>query len=126
VSAEPSATSAEAATEVARVHAVFRDINERIRDLNEGFDPMLGTGEWFCECADPSCVERLEMTLDEYEAIRRHPDRFPVIPGHEAHDLERVTHVVSRHSGYVVVETLNAEADVAAGSARRRKAGGLA
>jgi hypothetical protein len=122
VSATRPSETAEAAAEVARVHAVFRDINERIRDLNESFEPMLGTGEWFCECADPACVERLEMTRGEYEAIRRNPDRFPVIPGHEVCDLERVTHVVSRHSSYFVVETLNAQADLA-GPPRRRKAG---
>jgi hypothetical protein len=126
VSADPSTTNDEAATEVARVHAVFRDVNERIHDLTEAFDPALSTGEWFCECADPGCVDRLEMTLDEYEAIRRHPDRFPVIPGHEDRDAERVMHVVSRHSNYFIVEMRQGEDDIPDDLRRRTKKGGHA
>jgi hypothetical protein len=101
-----SPEDAETVREAARVHAVFREVNERIHDLNEAFDLVLEKGEWFCECADPGCTERLEMTLAEYEAIRRHPERFPVIPGHEDRDAKRALHVVSRHSSYLIVEEL--------------------
>jgi hypothetical protein len=65
MSAYRSAKDVETARELAQAHAVFRDVNERIHDLNEAFDTVLATGEWFCECADPACIERLEMTLAE-------------------------------------------------------------
>jgi hypothetical protein len=125
VSADP-AESVETATEVARVHALFRDVNERIHDLNEEFAPLVATGEWFCECADPSCFERLAMTLPEYEEIRRHAGRFPVVPGHELIGVERVMGVVSRHSPYLVVEIVDVEGEFAGDSRRRAKAGGVA
>ena len=125
MSADPS-DNVEDADEVARVQALFRDVNERIHDLNEEFEPLVPTGEWFCECADPTCFERLAMTLPEYEEIRRHPGRFPVVPGHEVSVVERVMRVVSRHSNYLVVETVDVEAELAAGSRRRSKARGVA
>lgn len=126
VATDSSSRSVEETTEVARVQSLFRDVNERIRGLNEEFEPLAAAGEWFCECADPNCFERLEMTQEEYDAIRRHPDRFPVIPGHEVLGAERVMQVVSRHSNYLVVETLDSQADVAGTTRRRAKAGGSA
>jgi hypothetical protein len=77
--------------------ALFRDINERLQRLNEEF----GTGEWLCECSDPECVERVELTSAAYEEARRHGARFVLLPGHEELDIERV---VVRHDGYVVAE----------------------
>jgi hypothetical protein len=126
VSTDSSSKSIEETTDVARVQSLFRDVNERIRGLNEEFEPLVETGEWFCECADPTCFERLEMTQEEYDAIRRHPDRFPVIPGHEVIGAERVTQIVSRHSNYLVVENLDIQADVAWNTRRRTKADGPA
>jgi hypothetical protein len=66
-------------------------------------------GEWICECADDACHDRMEMTEPEYESIRRHSNRFPVLPGHERPGLERV---VERHDRYFVVEEIEVAAHV--------------
>ena len=84
----------------AQNQSLFREVNERIEGLNEGFGVILPMGEWVCECADEGCVERMDLTVEEYEAIRQHPNRFPVLPRHEQLDVEWV---VERHERYVVV-----------------------
>jgi hypothetical protein len=85
-----------------------RDLQKRIaanedtfRDINEG----IARGQWpgeerkpvsfRCECARLGCNLLIELTLAEYEAIRSHPRRFFVFPGHE---------VPERCATYVVVE----------------------
>jgi hypothetical protein len=89
------------------VHRLFRQVNDRVRTLNEAFEPILSTGEWVCECADTGCVERLELSVAEYDEIAAHAERFVAIAGHEQLGVDRI---VERVNGYVVVE-------------RRRKAG---
>lgn len=82
--------------------AVFREVNERLRDLNESFTTLSERMDLICECADPSCAAHLSMLPDEYEALRASRRRFVVVPGHELEpEVERV---VERHEGYVVVE----------------------
>jgi hypothetical protein len=98
------------AIRAARNQALFREINERIESLNETFDALVPVGTWICECADQNCIEMIPMTLQEYEAVRANPARFPILPGHELPDVERV---VERHEGYVVVEKLGAAAEFA-------------
>jgi hypothetical protein len=77
--------------------ALFREINERLQDLNIDF----GTSEWVCECSDLECVGRIEMTDAAYEEVRRDGTHFALLVGHEQIDIERV---VARHGGYVIAE----------------------
>ena len=83
----------------ARNEALFRSVNEQIRDVDRRFG--VGSSEFVCECADDTCVVRLAVPLDAYTAARSSPRRFILAPGHE--DLEFET-VVERHEGFVVVE----------------------
>ena len=94
----------------AKNQSLFREINERIRALNEAFDLLSPTATWVCECADLSCVEHVDLTLAEYEAIRQHPSRFPVALGHEQEGVEVV---VERHETYLVVEKIGVAAELA-------------
>ncbi len=71
---------------VGRNEALFREVNERIREITT-YD---GDVEFLCECGDPGCAQPIVMTLDEYEAVRADPTRFVVVPRHEAPDLETV------------------------------------
>lgn len=89
----------------ARNEALFREVNERIVDLETdrgGYDPddelLVG---FVCECPKEDCNEIVEVTRGQYEAVRDNPRRFIVLPGHEDRDI---AHVVERHSSYVVVE----------------------
>jgi len=102
VSAERAYEEPVGAADPVEVHLLFREVNERIKGLNEAFEPVLPRADWVCECADGACAERIEMSLAEYEAIRAHPGRFPALSGHELAGSERV---VARQPGYVVVES---------------------
>jgi hypothetical protein len=88
---------------IADNQALFRDVNDRIEELNRHFDMFTPYGSWACECASIDCIERIEMTLAEYEQLREHPLRFAVAPApqHLALEHERV---VARGDRYWVVE----------------------
>jgi len=45
---------------------------------------------FLCECVNPSCTEPVPMTLREYEAVRAHPRRFALVPGHPTVAGERI------------------------------------
>jgi hypothetical protein len=81
--------------------AVFRQVNEEIRNLASRFDLADRELDLICECGDSSCVERISMAAREYEAMRSEPTYFAVYPGHEETDVERV---ISKAKGYDVVE----------------------
>jgi hypothetical protein len=89
----------------ARNQSLFREINERVRDLNEGFSLVLPLGDWVCECADHLCAERIALSAAEYEGIRQNGARFVVAPG-DAHVWPDVEHVMERTDRYWVVETI--------------------
>ena len=100
----------------ARNEALFREVNERIVELEDGItgferDDSLLVG-FVCECAKEDCGEPLEVTRGEYEAVRDDPRRFLVLPGHED-DEEEIARVVERHSHYLVVEKLGEAGETA-------------
>ena len=99
---------------VARNEALFREFNERVEDVADTFD-LRGEGDslrvgFVCECGNFDCLERIELTRAAYEEVRSDPKRFVVAPGHE--DME-IARVVSRGEGYLVVEKVEAAAEVA-------------
>jgi hypothetical protein len=66
------------------VHAedVFRAANQHIaakaRELRWRFPvPFL------CECSERHCFARIDLTLDEHEQVRSHPQRYVTLLGHE-------------------------------------------
>lgn len=83
---------------IAHTEALFRDVNERIAEAAERFDA--DEAEFFCECADQACNERIGVTLDEYEQVREHGDRFLLVPGHEDTSVE---HVVGRPRPHLAI-----------------------
>jgi hypothetical protein len=91
----------------ARKQSLFRDINERVKQLNEGFSMVLPVGEWICECADDACVEQIELSPVEYEAVRDDGTHFLVAPGDE-HVYLDVEIVTERNDRYWVVEKFGA------------------
>jgi hypothetical protein len=71
------------ASRAARNQSFFRQINERVNELNEAFSLVLPLGEWVCECADQSCIARIELSAQDYEAVRQNGACFVVAPGDE-------------------------------------------
>ena len=85
--------------------ALFRQVNERVKDLNRSFSIVLERGEYLCECGDESCTERVEVSLPDYERVRADGALFLIRPGHETVDVEDVVeetpafHVVRKKDG---------------------------
>ena len=96
---------------VGRNNATFRNANEQIgRSADE-----YGVGSlipFLCECADPVCTSVIQLSADEYRAVRQHPRHFIQLPGHEAAAAE-AERVVERHDGYVVVEKIGRAGEIA-------------
>jgi hypothetical protein len=81
---------------------LFREVNERIAEVNEGF-AVEGETEFLCECGQQMCFETLLLTRAEYEAVRGGGKRFVLMPGHEDDSLERV---IEREPYFLVVEKI--------------------
>jgi hypothetical protein len=85
----------------AQTEALFRDVNERIAESAQRFEA--DSTQFVCECADPTCTDRVQATLDEYEEVRADGATFMLAPGHDHKDIERV---ISRRRGFHVVEKM--------------------
>jgi hypothetical protein len=91
---------------VARNEALFREVNERIRQVNESMDAGSEV-DFLCECPDPACTQPVSLTLTEYEGIRSDPKHFAVLPGHSDPSIERV---IAGGDRFSVVEKVEPEA----------------
>jgi hypothetical protein len=88
---------------VARNHALFREVNERIYALTEEFGthPAADGLELavVCECGSADCASEVLIETADYARIRSHAARFIVLTGHELSEP-----VVESGHGYLVVE----------------------
>jgi CheY-like chemotaxis protein len=79
----PSSPSDERSTS----SAFFRAVNDNVMRLHAaGNDPR----QILCECGGRDCATTLDMTVEEYRAVRRDPARFLVAPGHELVEGQRL------------------------------------
>jgi hypothetical protein len=85
-----------------RNESLFREVNERIAEVNEKFE-VEGETEFLCECGQQTCLETVLLTRAQYEAVRAEGRRFVVVPGHEDGDVERV---IEREPAFFVVEKI--------------------
>jgi hypothetical protein len=100
----------ERAVRAARNEALFRAVNDEMRELNEGLAAITDEYAIVCECADGGCTESLLIRRLDYYAVRENPRRFIVLRDHVVGDVEQV---VSGLDGYVVVEKIGLAAAVA-------------
>jgi hypothetical protein len=108
----PSEGNAEAwELRAARNQALFRAINEELRVATHVVDPESFTIA--CECADPACVETLEVDVEQYSEIRAVPTHFIVLAGHVYPEIERV---IAEDARFQVVEKFGEAGRVAASS----------
>ena len=82
---------------IARNEASYRELNEAIHSGS----PAARRFQLICECGHPECTAPLNISADEYAAVRAHPRRFLVLAGHEIADAEEV---VDRQPGYFVIQ----------------------
>jgi hypothetical protein len=79
---------------------LFRTANERLHQQVAHSVTAGRVVPFLCECMDELCMERVEMTLNEYRGVRAGGDTFAVAPGHAAEEGEVV--VQERGSFHVV------------------------
>lgn len=73
---------------------MFREVNERLEELNRTFADFTDRLQVVCECADMACAEMIDVPAADYERIRSDPTLFIVVPGHEITDVEDVVEVL--------------------------------
>ena len=61
---------------------LFREVNERIRDVSIEFGAASGTYELLCECGRPDCTARVEVPVEVYEDVRQRPEVSLVAAAH--------------------------------------------
>jgi hypothetical protein len=110
----------ERAVHAGRNQSLFREVNEQIGRLAGDAALALGNLDaaradeysWVCECADRACVERVTMTLAEYEVVRANEVHFVIAPS-ASHFEPAAEHVLERHQRYWVVVKFGAAAESA-------------
>ncbi|MGH3007519.1 MAG: hypothetical protein ACRDOS_16725 [Gaiellaceae bacterium] len=85
---------------VAKNEALFREVNERIKEVNEPLAPE-EPSDYLCECGSQDCTDPMSLTRSEYEEVRKEATHFAVVPGHVVPDVE---HVLVRNDRFAVVE----------------------
>jgi hypothetical protein len=85
---------------------VFREVNEQIDAAAMRFELADQPLDFVCECADPSCTERITMRHADYEELRAEPTHFAVFPGHETPGVEEV---IARRTSYDIVRKYEPE-----------------
>ena len=81
--------------------ALYRQVNEQVRGINEGMATVLGSFNVLCECGTLECMDQVPVTPEVYERTRSQSNRFIVLPGHEIADTEAVA---EDHGAFHVVE----------------------
>ena len=78
------------ARKLGRNETLFRQVNERLKELGESFSVVAEWADFVCECSDERCAEPVHLTLEEYERVRSESRWFFVVRGHERPEIERV------------------------------------
>jgi hypothetical protein len=66
-----------------RKRTLFREVNERIRELSRRFGGAPSNYEFFCECTRADCLLRVELPGAAFDEIVADEERFVVAEGHE-------------------------------------------
>lgn len=82
---------------------IFKDVNTNIKEFIK--EETAGTPAtilpFYCECSDPECIERINLSTTEYERLHKTRRHYITVVGHEFPEVEKV---VSKESHYQVVE----------------------
>lgn len=99
--------------EIGDAQASFRNANETIQASADSSALVRGI-PFVCECPDRECIEIVELSFDEYEAIRQHPRRFFNVTGHERTSVEGgAERIVAVADTLTVVEKIGVAGQVA-------------
>jgi hypothetical protein len=97
---------------LAKNEVLFRSVNEAIEQQALRFGGI-DEYEFICECASRACLDRITLTLRQYEQIRADGTRFFVAPGHANVEVEKIVeqgplyHVVEKDGAAGILADLN-------------------
>ena len=103
------------AAKTAKNEGLFREVNDRILELEERFGERTAGNtltEFLCECSSVDCMSRVDMSVAEYVAVRERDAQFFVVPGHVDAEHERI--VRTTDDRFVVVEKIGLAGEIAA------------
>lgn len=81
---------------------IFQQANKGVADyILEDTDTQNPVIDFYCECSNIACRERIPLTPDEYHRLHKTERYFIARKGHEMPDIESV---VSKHGGFVVIK----------------------
>jgi hypothetical protein len=98
--------------------AMFREVNERVEDINRTFGSLTDRFEIICECGNATCTERISVPVAVYERVRGNPLHFLLQVGHEDPLVERM---IENHETFVIVEKEGTEVEEVAESTDPRR-----
>jgi hypothetical protein len=101
---------------LARNQALFREVNERLLELSEGFHD--GSMQFVCECSHEDCTLTVNMNHDEYESVRARSTFFVVASGHEILAVEKI---IDHRDGWTIVQKVTATDYAVETDPRRRE-----
>jgi hypothetical protein len=79
----------------------FKVANERLTSLlAERLSPADHV-PFLCECADEACTASIDLTVEEYRAVRAHERHFVMLPEHLRSPGEQI---IERRDGYEITE----------------------
>lgn len=108
---------------IARNETSFRDINEELEAGLRRVPRPPALQRFVCECGRQDCDVTVELSFEEYEAVRRDSRHFAVAPGHALPESERV---LAERGRYEIVEKLGETVQMADAEDRRHPGpGGL-
>jgi hypothetical protein len=87
----------------ARNEELVRDVNRQIEEGARLHD-VTSSMPLHCECAQPGCLEKIEVDPKTYEPILDERYRFIVVAAHVQPEVEKV---VEEHEDFVVVEKID-------------------
>ena len=72
-----------------------RAANQRAKEAIEAHTPKEEQArlkiDFYCECSNESCQERISLTLEDYEKLHDEQSKFVIAPGHITPSIEKVT-----------------------------------
>lgn len=81
--------------------ALFRQVNERLEDLNSTFANLTEMFQVVCECGNAECLDQISIDTITYNDVRADAALFIVVRGHADAQVEDV---VQQKDDYEVVQ----------------------
>lgn len=94
------------------MQSLYREVNERVKEVNDQRASSDLPQHVICECAQPECSQRITMSALEYETLRSHGTWFAIAPLEE-HFFPEVERIVAQNEHYWIVEKFDQAGRVA-------------